>query len=253
MTHQVWRKVSYLLEGNEPSVVVSGGEPFILSQSTWQDFFDAAGWGSINMLTVITNGAWACKESRRKWFLTWWAQKAQQAMNRYSNGIYVSMSNDQYHANRTQVQQAWNWLKGEAEDGYCGDSYFEPIELGHSFYLDTHGDYIRETIPIGRARQWGWGNDCESCGVEIDDNDSYARHEITIWPDGRVSGCCNGGGWVGNVTFMPMDDIYANHLALSQENERLYKGKYGCTREACYHCTQTAHKLFKTSFKETTP
>jgi hypothetical protein len=253
MSDRVFRAVRSLPDYFS-SVTISGGEPFILSQDTWVKVFDHLP-NAVGMLTVITNGSWVPRTSKRRWFLTWWVPHAQRIMEYHHDGISVCVSQDDYHQDRAEINRAWKWLKSEARDGYIegctDDDYFEPYP-DNELCLGEHSKMIRYAMPIGRARRWGCevGDEMctEYCGMDL--NGGEASHDITVWPDGRVSGCCNGGGWIGNILTMDLQDIYANQYRLFQEHRQQFPEHSGVTREACYNCVGTARRLFKTSFKE---
>jgi hypothetical protein len=258
------------------TLTISGGEPFILSQTTWEQIFDTLAYGdAIEDLCVITNGAWAKSPRKRLWFCNWWVPNALRIMNQRPDlGLMVELSNDQYHPNVASVARYWQLLRTEAEQGYIDDllaaapegeswddyegpGFFTPLDES-IVHLGLHGKYIYTVQPLGRGKELWWDHQEDApahCDVEADESDEegepWYQHQLSVFPDGRISGCCGGGGWVGNLLTMPLEQILDNQVALYLENKRCHKkGDYGVKMQACIDCRATAHRLFGTYFKE---
>lgn len=259
------------------SMCTSGGEPFLLSQATWDRIFGWLDRIELDSLYVATNGAWTQSARKRLWFHSWWVPRARNLLTEWADmGVMVEWSNDQFHADHERIARAWADLKAEAAAGYVEDllvtnhegswdsGYFEPYDDARDSHVslsERHG-YIQwgGLLPLGRARTRLGVRDTDAvrgCGVEVCGSapEEDRNHTLTVWPDGRVSSCCDGGAWIGNVLTMDAEEIIANQnrlfdAMLARYPYRPGEGWHSVNGQACVNCTRMGRRVLGRSFKE---
>lgn len=193
----VRHRVAQILEQIGSGVNILGGEPTLYPEyvSAVKQFVIAQ--PSAPFL-FTTNGSWVYYHDRRREFM----EMVQWLMGMCQDKVTIRISDDPYHRPFWRFPDHIARIRREFEDyGFAtgGRPYF---------YLDTTARGSEQVITIGRAVKTqlaGWNgaclaNCCNSSDEERNEKWWSPFHEaITIFPDGRVSPCCQGVPIVANL------------------------------------------------------
>ena len=265
MSAEVANRVRYWMTVCEvKSVTVSGGEPFLMGKALWARVLDALPW-DMESIFIVTNGDFLSRPRAYHRVLHYVLPELSRHLASKPNlGIGLSVSGDQYHDGYNQ--RKWEWFKDTLRnpwDEAKGDD--DPIwrlaelEWDVSIGANARGYIGRDRlIPTGRARWLTEGDSenymyCELNDYKVGSED--AVHTVTVYPDGAIKACCNGGPTIGTI-FEDPEFVLQRHL----DFVLTLRERYG-TRESwdakdrtpgqvstrtCYeHCRRVAREFYK--------
>ena len=252
-TCEVVREIAY---DHEPYLCISGGEPF-----QWPTLLERVvrymPSKAFSEVLIITNGTWMESDAKRAWFwLNLYPKLQDLPSDWHETSISLSVSRDQYHRSRAyDVDRYILLFKSEMEDGF---EWEVPWLYEEYHYPDTEGFHfcvrdsdILNPFPIGRGvNQWDWGAPYQARGCDsFPDQDS-----LTIWPDGRVSACCDGGAWVGNIMHQDIQTILRQRRAFLFDQHRKFvypfPKRYCLEMKHCEKCQRRGRQFFGTAFRK---
>lgn len=228
------------------TLTVSGGEPFMLPLKFWKRLANIAPSG-LEFLTIITNGVWTRNPTLRHNVIA----DTFPVLSDIAAHVSLEMSDDDYHrwARPCGVEDTWRTLKYEVSEGFqtnrkgSEEGWFflwghEQFEFGSRQWDITSPGSI---MPIGRGKDayMGEGDRIMDCGMEITES-KYGvsvEHQITVWPNGDISACCNNSSVVGSIFDADLDRTFANQaLHYEYMHQRFPAGHDGVTLSACEIC-----------------
>lgn len=268
MTDAILREVSEIASNSEVhKLCISGGEPFSWRPEFLLKVLRHMPSYQFEGIYIATNGAFAASEARRRWFFMKFLPEAKMLLHDYADlGLHVELSNDQFHQEQMgyhKAEQGWKCLRLETEGFGYHDEYWNEYEWHYPdmehVTLSERSGQMRVVMPIGpRGRHYWRGEATQYC--DFDGNGSRYENELAIWPDGRVSACCDGGAWVGNIMTQGWRDIlrqrrrFLFHLrrvtgAYQEECGSWQQVPSGVPLETCADCRKIGRQYFKTSFR----
>lgn len=262
-------------------ITISGGEPF-LDMDLLLDTVSSL--PECDMVYIATNGLWTKDGGKRFRFFSDVLPALKDLIGRYGECVTVELSRDQYHRYQKDAMKYWNVLRLESEDGcfngdveFSGepeeddfededafwDAYYEweqeRDECGYYVYPDMEKvtlcerpEYMRTIKPLGRGKRiWHYSSEKEYCS--FDGNDKI-ENSLTIFPDGRVSACCDGGAWVGNILTQSLPEIFRQRRSflfwMRRQVGTYLNGGQGVPIKTCEQCEAMGKKFFGHKFKE---
>jgi len=206
---------------------------------------------------IITNGTWMASDKKRAWFwLTLYPLLQDLPSSWHETAISLAVSRDQYHRSQAyDIERYIRWFECEVTDGFhCEvpwryEEYHYPDTEGFNFNIRKTD--IRNPFPIGRGiNQWDRCAPNQTRGCDsFPDQDS-----LTIWPDGRVSACCDGGAWVGNIMYQDVNTILRQRRAFLFDQYRKFvypfPKRYCLEMKHCEKCQRSGRQFFGTAFRK---
>lgn len=217
-------------------LVISGGEPLMMSYRLWQNVALAVSTLEVNSVWVITNGEFLKSHDYRNRALYGLGLVVQTVQARE---LGVELSLDFYHMvpgmSSSEISRLWEqfwacWM----EDYIYPSSANSPrwaltdVSLSVSVRRGINEEYI---VPRGRAAGW---SQCKTV-------DCLGDNSLTISPKGEIFACPENGGVIGNVS----EDVRVIGKRLSVLREKLQE-RFGVQdREvlrasACRACDELA-------------
>ncbi len=233
------------------SLLISGGEPFMLPLKFWKSLADIVPSG-LELLSIITNGVWASNANARHNVIA----NVFPLLSRMAENISLEMSDDDYHRweRPSEAENGWHALKDEVENGFPSyrkgseDGWFA-IWGGDSFSFSLRRwdiDRPGSIMPIGRGKDayMGPGSRHEDCGLEFNggtySDEGYVQeviHQVTIWPNGDISACCSNSTAIGSIFDDDLTRTYTNQMLVHEYmRQRFPIGSESVTLDACAVC-----------------
>lgn len=252
MSEDVARKTARLLDQwSFETVTISGGEPLLMSKVLWQRVLDLL---PHNLFTIhmVSNGDWLTQPRYYQLALHFVLPQLVRKLHEYPDGgLCIELSGDQYHSRYDKRRwQSFKYAVQEPYDEATDDD--DPIceLLGAPIHLSERDFPIVHVIPTGRAHDWGGERATyEDCGIDADlteQDDDYLAHTITIYPDGAVKACCNGGPTIGHVR-EDGDALLDRHAQFVRTMRQRYGHDHhdSVDTHACTHCAHVARTLYR--------
>lgn len=248
MRRETALRTGYLLDAwRACNIAISGGEPLLMSWELWQRVLFALPH-ELEGIYIASNGDFL-KNPRALYTVLHRVLPALAGQMRDScEGITIEISNDQFH--NFFDAEAWELFKATVNNPYeyarsDNDQIlrldnFDKIYFG-TLYKGIAGDTPYDALfPTGRALDFYESGKTVYCEYEI--NNGYAAHSMTIYPDGSVRGCCNGGPKIGTIYDNPDELMVRHHNFVTAVRER-YGYKDSAPSEACLSCAQIARAM----------
>lgn len=261
--NRLWYVMQEITEDSEPDLTISGGEPLIWSRKFIMRVINHLPIYAFSGVYVATNGTWAKSPAKRHWFLKTLVPTLNTLLSSYPDiGLNVDLSRDQFHYSANGVEEGWQRLKYELTNGFpdddCYDGYYYPDP--EEVKLTERPTYIQKVLPIGRGVDNASYSGGDKTYCHFDGNSPRAENTLTIWPNGRVSACGDGGAWCGNIMFQDWKDILRQRRAFLFHLRRevgAYNGKRnswnrvpaGVPIGTCGDCEEIGKAYFKTTFR----
>lgn len=269
-------------------VTISGGEPFLDLDLLLEV---ASILPETTSLYIATNGLWTRDPAKRYKFFSEVLPSLKQSLESHADlGLTIELSLDQFHRWQDDARDGWRCLKDEAKNG-CEDPedppelepepdpddfddedlYWEAMdaweqeswEIRDQYYcypdmesvtICERSEHMHKVLPIGRGVGWASWDDSDREYCNFDGNDRI-ENQLTIWPDGRCSACCDGGAWVGNILTQDLPTILKQRRSflfwLRRQAGTYLNGGSGVPTATCEKCRKLGRKFFGTSFKAT--
>lgn len=259
--NHLWYVMQEITKDSEPDLTISGGEPLIWRRKFLMRLINSLPSYAFRGVYIATNGTWTKSLAKRHWFLKTLVPALNTLIVDNDMGVNVDLSRDQFHY-PNGVEESWQHLKWELGDGFPDadeyDEYYWPDP--ESVRLTERSTHMQKILPIGRGYNYASynGDDKTYCHF---DGGSQIENTLTIWPDGRVSACCDGGAWVGNIIFQNWREILRNrrrflfHLrrevgAYDDGNKNLWdRVPAGVPIGTCADCGEVGEAYFNTAFR----
>lgn len=232
------------------SVTISGGEPLLMSKMLWERVIDTLPYG-MDTIHMVSNGDFLERPRARYNVLHYVLPRLSEHLHKHCDlGIMIELSGDRFHSGYNAAR--WEQFKYAIENDYDedGDDYSYIGLRADKISLTARGEYLDwdYLFPTGRARRLTCGNHKlrVECELEQGDTDECAQHTMTVYPDGSVRGCCNGGPVIGSI-FESFDLLLERHydfvMAVRAANQD--SGDYGAPSTACLTCARIARKFYQ--------
>ena len=257
MSKQVADHLAYWLDQFSISnVTISGGEPLLMSDELWRRVCHALPSG-LDGIYIVSNGDFLDEVRTQRRALRAIASLQRLLANRPDMGLGISLSDDQYHTGydkrawrwfQDAVANPWEWADGEDDPIYGIDA--------ETVNFSMHGTgHIMHVIPTGRGRNESGGEpdtyeDCGITNLDADDmgEDAYCAHQLTVYPDGKLKACCNGGPTIGTI-YEDGEVVLQRHLDFVLTMRRRYGHApddvaTSVPTTACRLCAQVAREVY---------
>ena len=281
MDQRLLREISCKLPEEICELTISGGEPF-LDQGFLRDVISYL--PECDMVYIATNGMWTRDAHNRYEFLAKTLPELKRLLPRYSDGVSIDLSRDQFHRWQEDAMDGWRLLKSDSENGAYDEDADVPEEPDYddfededeywlayqdyecaldetayiypdmeNVYLTERHDYMAKVLPIGRGKSWARYDNGDKEYCNFDGNDR-PENQLTIWPDGRCSACCDGGAWVGNILYQDVPEILRQRRAflfwMRRRVGTYLNGGSGVPTSTCARCRRLGKEYFGHRFKE---
>jgi hypothetical protein len=218
ITHQTKHYLNNLIKKYSPDLNILGGEISTMKDYSWT-IKEMLISGNTDNIRIVSNGSWIYSKAKRETF----KKMLLNSLDILRNGsVSLCISNDNFHAEFWRDNKHIKLIKDflfdiqgndDDQENYYSDDFLEDLSNFTNFYFEDENRQYNNIIGMGRALKYSlldYGMDNKSvcchnfCSNEdkefLKENPSQVWHEnLTIFPNGDLSPCCQGVAIIGNI------------------------------------------------------
>ena len=201
-----------LIEKYSPDLNILGGEISTLKGYSWT-IREMLFSGNTENIRIVSNGSWIYSKAKREEF----KKMLLNSLDVLKNGsVSLCVSNDSFHSEYWKKSEHIKLIKNflfdyqeEDQENCYSDDFLADLSNFNNFYFEDENRQYNDIIGIGRALKYslldyGMDNKSVSCfDGELDflkENPSQVWYQnLTIFPNGDLSPCCQGVAIIGNI------------------------------------------------------